>query len=116
ADRHRDRGEVDVRAVIDVHPHERDEPGQRQPDEQDDRDDGIANRPCGDVTKVHWVEAWRPPLTADGTIRSPSLRKPPARSTIRALRVRPERVAVPRSVTARVVTPRRPMRSSPLAT
>ena len=45
--------EFDVRVVVDVHPHERDEPGQHQADEQDDRRNRVADAPGRDVAEIH---------------------------------------------------------------
>ena len=48
-----DRREFDVRIVVHVHPHEADDAGQRQADEQDDRRNRVADRPGGDVAEIH---------------------------------------------------------------
>ena len=45
--------EFDVRIVIDVEPHEADDPRDRQRQEQDDRRHRVADRPGGDVAKAH---------------------------------------------------------------
>src|SRR5690606_14613626 len=57
ADRYVDCRKIDVRTVVDVHLVERNQPGQRQADEQDYRDDRVTDRPRGNVPKVHWPEA-----------------------------------------------------------
>src|SRR5690606_32555014 len=99
ADRHVDRREIDVRAVVDVHPVERDQPAQRQPDEQDYRDDRVTDRPRGNIPEIHWLAACALSETTTGLIRSPSLTKPPARRITRSSPVRPATTAMPSSVT-----------------
>ena len=47
------RREVDVRIVLDLHAHERDQPGEHQADEEDDRRNRVADGPGRDVTEVH---------------------------------------------------------------
>src|SRR5690606_32601229 len=112
ADRDVYRREIDVRAVVDVQSTERNQPGQGQPDEQDDGDDRIADRPCGDVAQVHWLAAWVAPVMRTGFTRSPSLTKPPARAITRSLPSKPATIVMPSSVTMPVVTFRRSTRLS----
>src|SRR5690606_42135213 len=86
---------IDARVVGGVHPAERDDTRQRQRNEQNDRNDRIADRPGGSVPEVHWADACPPPSPATGLTRSPSLRKPPARTTIRSPPARPPVMAIP---------------------
>ena len=58
--RHRDdRGrEIDVRRVVDLHPGEGDQPGERESDEQHDRKDRVADAPRRNVAEVHGLTAF----------------------------------------------------------
>src|SRR5690606_25110136 len=112
ADRYVDCRKVDVWAVVDVHLAERNQPGQRQADEQDYRDHLVTDRPCRNVQKGHWPDARRPALSATGLPRSPSLTKPPARRITRSVPSRPATIAIPSSVTMPVRTLRRTTRFS----
>ena len=47
------RREIDVRIVVHLHPRERDQAGQHQPDEQDDRRNRVADAPGRDVAEIH---------------------------------------------------------------
>ena len=47
------RREVDVGVVVHLHPRERDQAGEHQADEQDDRDDRVADAPGRDVAEIH---------------------------------------------------------------
>ena len=53
ADRDIGDREIDVRVVVDVQPHEADDAGERQRQEQHDRRHRVADRPGGDVAKAH---------------------------------------------------------------
>src|SRR5690606_9921229 len=107
-----DRGEIDVRTVVHVHAAERDETRQRKADEQDDRDDRITDRPCGNVPEIHWLGAWAFPEPTTGLTRSPSLTNPPARAITRSLPLSPATTVIPWSVTSPVRTLRRSTRLS----
>ena len=56
-------GKFDVRLIDDVHPREAQNPRDHQPQEQNDRDDRVADRPGGDVAKIHGVIPLQPRWT-----------------------------------------------------
>ena len=87
------RREVDVRRVVHLHPGERDQAGEHQPDEQDDREDRVADAPGRDVAEIHGLTAFLSGFSAlpraSDSPSGPGLRNGPAESTTASLPDRP---------------------------
>ena len=113
-DRDIDRRELDVRIVDHVHAGEADQARQQQGGERNQRDHRVADRPGRDIPEVHCLSPAQSSSANFVRTVSPSVRKPPARSTTRSEPVSPSAITMPFDVTVPVVTARRSALSSPL--
>ncbi|PAV92970.1 hypothetical protein WR25_03938 [Diploscapter pachys] len=86
ADDDDDDREIDVGIVVHVHPHEADDARQRQRDEQDDRRNGVPDRPGGDVAKAHVSSPFPRPASPSGPGRGSRPRPAPRARCRPALR------------------------------